>query len=86
MIFKKDCLNCFAGLSCQTRIEIINILKVKGKTSVLEIAKHFKLSQPTISHHLKYLEKAGMIAFKKEGRKVYYFVDSKCKRKCSLFV
>jgi len=76
--FNTKCAGCFAGLSCQTRIRIINLLKNKQKLGVLEIKRHFNLSQPTITHHLKYLKKAGVLNSFKKGRKVYYSIDPKC--------
>lgn len=80
-----DCAGCFAGLSCNTRVEIINLLKGK-EMSVLEIAKHFKVSQPTITHHLKYLESSSILVSKKTGRKVYYTLHPKCdKEACNIF-
>lgn len=80
------CAPCLRGLSDKTRIEIINLLLKKEKLSVLEIVKRFHLTQPTITHHLKYLEKAGVLESLKEGRKVYYFVNPKCKKgDCHLF-
>lgn len=86
MRLKSSCAGCFAGLSCQTRIGIINLLQKKKEISVTEIAKHFKLTQPTITHHLQYLEEAGVLTSKKKGRKVYYFIDPKCQDKeCEIF-
>lgn len=80
------CASCFAGLSCQTRIGIINLLQEQKEMSVMEIAKHFKLKQPTITHHLKYLKKAKVLDSKKKGRKVYYFISGKCKEEgCDIF-
>ena len=80
------CVSCFAGLSCQARIEIINLLQKKREMSVMEIAKHFKLTQPTITHHLQYLKDAGVLASKKKGRKVFYFITEKCKKgECNIF-
>jgi len=80
------CVSCFAGLSCQARIEIINLLQKKEEMSVMEIAKHFKLTQPTITHHLQYLKDAGVLTSKKKGRNVYYFINPRCKDKeCNIF-
>ena len=80
------CASCFAGLSCQARIEVINLLQKKREMSVMEIAKHFKLTQPTITHHLQYLKDAGVLASKKKGRKVFYFITEKCKKgECNIF-
>lgn len=80
------CSGCFAGLSCETRMEIINLLQEKKRMSVSEIAKHFKLSQPTVTHHLKFLEEVGLLSSKKEGRMVYYTLAPDCKNKdCNIF-
>ena len=81
-----SCAGCYAGLSCGIRVEIINLLQEKKKISVSDIAKCFKVTQPTISHHLQYLKDAGIIKSKKEGRKVYYFINPKCGGNCGVFV
>lgn len=86
MRFSSACSGCFAGLSCAVRIDIINLLRKKKKLSVLEIAGHFKVTQPTISHHLIYLREMGILKSKKEGRKIYYFIDPKCgSEECGVF-
>ncbi len=87
MKLKSGCVGCFAGLSCNSRIEIINLLKEKGKLSVLQIAKHFEITQPTISHHLQYLEEAEILISEKVGRKVFYSIHPKCQKKnCQIFL
>ncbi len=78
MKFKNDCYRCFAALSIQTRVEIVKLLQVNRRLSVLEIVRHFQLTQPTVTHHLKYLEKSGILKSKKEGRKVYYRLSPRC--------
>lgn len=86
MKLNSGCSGCFAGLSCAARIEIINLLKDKDEMSVLEIAKHFNISQPTITHHLQYLKEAGILNSKKAGKYVYYFINLKCSLKeCEIF-
>ncbi len=80
------CATCFAGLACQTRIGIISLLQEKKEMSVMEIAKHFEVTQPTITHHLKYLKDTGVLNSRKKGRKVYYFISEKCKKgECGIF-
>lgn len=86
MEFNSRCAGCYAGLSCSVRIEILNLLKKKGETSVLEIAKYFKVTQPTISHHLQYLKDAGIVKSRRESRKIYYSINPKCGSKCGLFI
>lgn len=86
MKFGDSCSGCFAGLSCHTRTDIINLLQEKKKISVNEIAKHFSVTQPTITHHLKYLEDAGILKSEKDGRKVFYSIHPKCsKEDCNIF-
>jgi len=85
MRLKLDCVNCFTGLSSKVRIQIVNLLKEKKKMNVTEIADNFKLTQPTISHHLIYLKNCGILASKKSGKKIYYFLSPRCQLdKCQI--
>jgi DNA-binding transcriptional ArsR family regulator len=51
----------FAALADPTRRAIIARL-ASGDATVMELAKPFDLAQPTISKHLKVLERAGLIS------------------------
>lgn len=87
MKLQSSCSGCFAGLSCDVRVEIINLLKNKKKMNVSEIAKHFKVTQPTITHHLQYLQEMEILKSGKVGRNVYYSIHPKCNKKiCQLFL
>jgi|Napbiome12C3dose_1001474.scaffolds.fasta_scaffold00012_19 ArsR family transcriptional regulator len=86
MKFKSRCFQCFAALSTKARVEIVSLLQENMRMSVLEIVKHFDLTQPTVTHHLKYLEKAGILSSQKQGKKVYYYLDPTCPDQgCGLF-
>jgi DNA-binding transcriptional ArsR family regulator len=76
--FKSSCSGCFAGLACNIRAEIVNLLYQKKPLTVTAIAKRFKVTQPTITHHLHYLKTAGILRAKKQGRQVYYSLNPKC--------
>lgn len=79
-------MGCFAGLSCETRMEILNLLQKNGEMSVLEIAKSFNVTQPTITHHLLYLKEVKILTSHKRGRYVYYSIHPKCKKDlCKIF-
>ena len=57
-----DRLNlAFAALADPTRRAIVARL-AQGDAGVAQLMKPFKLSQPTISKHLKVLENAGLVA------------------------
>jgi ArsR family transcriptional regulator len=57
-----------------TRRKILQVLKVKGACSIgkdtglcaCDIEERIHLSQPTISHHMRILQKAGLVEFQKE--------------------
>jgi DNA-binding transcriptional ArsR family regulator len=51
----------FAALADPTRRAILARLS-SGAATVMELAKPFDLAQPTISKHLKVLERAGLIS------------------------
>jgi DNA-binding transcriptional ArsR family regulator len=63
-----------------TRRRILHALKEKGGNSIGketglcagDIERRVKLSQPTISHHMKILEKASVIEAKREGHWRWY--------------
>lgn len=57
------------------RIKIIELLMQKDMC-VKEINTHFYAAQATISYHLALLKDVGFVSTKKEGKFVYYSVDS----------
>jgi DNA-binding transcriptional ArsR family regulator len=57
------------------RMEIIALLAQQGRTNVGDIASNFRLSRPTISHHLKVLKDAGIVQSEKQGQETYYWLD-----------
>jgi ArsR family transcriptional regulator len=63
------------ALSDESRIRIVNLLKAKKGICVCEITDIINLSQPTISSHLKKLEEAEIITFKKDGLWVNYYLN-----------
>jgi len=61
----------FKALGDPVRLEIVRRL-VGRELCVCDILDAFKLSQPTISHHLKVLKYAGLVTDRKDGKWVYY--------------
>lgn len=58
-------------LSDKTRLSILRRLR-EGEKSVSRIVESLKLSQPTVSHHLKKMEEAGLVVKRKYKRWVFY--------------
>jgi ArsR family transcriptional regulator, arsenate/arsenite/antimonite-responsive transcriptional repressor len=62
----------FKALADPTRIAIVNQLSAADEVCVCNLTAAFELAQPTISHHLKILRDAGIVASKRRGTWAYY--------------
>jgi ArsR family transcriptional regulator len=57
------------------RLQLVDVLrKHAGKVCVCELVPLFDLSQPTVSHHLKVLREAGIVASERQGLWAFYYV------------
>ena len=65
------CCLVLHALSDKTRLRILQLLK-KGELCVNAICMHFDMTQPSISHHLDILKRAGLVTGEKRGREVHY--------------
>ena len=72
---KEDVIRLFTGLGDTMRLEIIFLLGEHERLNVGEIAAHFQLSRPAISHHLKVLKDARVLKSQKSATEVYYWLD-----------
>lgn len=61
-----------------SRRKIFEYLYLEGNKTVGEITKKLKLRQPTVSYHLKMMEKEGLLKAKKKGREVFYQIKLMC--------
>jgi ArsR family transcriptional regulator, arsenate/arsenite/antimonite-responsive transcriptional repressor len=65
----------FRALDDPTRRKILEMLREKDLTAG-EIAEHFAVSKPTISHHLDLLRQADLILAEKRGQFVIYSLST----------
>jgi DNA-binding transcriptional ArsR family regulator len=63
--------DAFKALSDPTRRQILQLLRDKDM-SAGEIAEHFKISKPSISHHLTLLKQAGLVLDERQGQNIIY--------------
>lgn len=61
----------FKALADRTRLRILGLLQA-GEICVCDIHGSLGLPQPTVSRHLAYLRKSGLVAGRKEGLWVHY--------------
>lgn len=64
----------FKALNDPSRREILEILK-NGDMTAGDIADHFEMSKPSISHHLDLLKQAGLVSQMKKGQFRYYSLN-----------
>ncbi len=64
----------FAALADPVRLRLLSMIASApaGEACVCELVEPLDRSQPTVSHHLKVLAEAGLIAGEKRGRWVWY--------------
>jgi len=65
----------FKALSDPTRRKILELLTEKDMTAG-EIADHFKISKPSISHHLNLLKNSELILGEKQGQNILYSLNT----------
>lgn len=58
----------------ENRLKILKMLYA-GEMCVCDITENLKLSQPTVSHHMKVLEDAGFVICKKSGKWSHYVLN-----------
>lgn len=57
------------------RLQLVDVLRRHaGKVCVCELTPLFDVEQPTVSHHLKVLREAELVASERRGLWAYYYV------------
>ena len=64
----------FKALNDDTRREILRLLRAKDLTAG-EIAEHFQISKPSISHHLDILKQANLVIPERQGQFISYSIN-----------
>jgi len=64
----------FQALADPTRRRILEILK-EGDKPVSEIAVHFDMTLPSLSHHLAILKNADLVTTERRGQQIIYSLN-----------
>jgi len=65
----------FKALNDPTRREILDLLREKD-LSAGDIAEHFDMTKPSISHHLDLLRQAELVISEKKGQFIFYSLNT----------
>ena len=63
----------FKALSDENRIRILEML-YSGEKCACKLLEELNITQPTLSHHMKILCDAGIVAGRKEGKWTHYSI------------
>ncbi|MDF2587950.1 MAG: transcriptional regulator [Anaerocolumna sp.] len=67
--------DAFKALADPTRRKILELLSVNDLNAG-EIADYFKISKPSISHHLSILKNADLISDERQGQNIVYSLNT----------
>lgn len=66
--------DAFKALADPTRRRILELL-AQGDLTAGEIATHFEMTKPSVSHHLNILKSAELITDERRGQNIVYSVN-----------
>lgn len=73
------------ALADPIRRDILNMLK-NGRLSAGEITEHFPVTAPAISRHLSVLKEADLIRDTREGKFIYYEINTSVLEETMLWI
>jgi ArsR family transcriptional regulator len=66
----------FEVLAHPVRLQLLDVLaRNEGRVCVCDLEAAVSVKQPTVSHHLKLLRRAGLVESERHGVWAYYFVN-----------
>lgn len=80
----KTWVKFFKAICDGQRHKILALIHQHDQMNESEIVKKMKLSQPTVSHHLKILCEAGVISVQKKGKERFYTLRQKQVNECCM--
>ena len=75
----------FKALGDPKRAMIVDMLSC-GELCACKILEKFKMSQSTLSHHMKLLRECGLVKGREEGKWTYYSLDEESIQKTKQFL
>lgn len=67
--------SAFKALADPTRRRILELLRA-GELTAGELAEHFAMTKPSISHHLSTLKAAGLVDAERDGQSIVYSLNT----------
>lgn len=81
----KEASEMFKALSDPNRLVALNMIN-GSEICACMILEALNITQPTLSHHMKILHKAGLVNIRQEGKWSYYSINPESMEKISLYL
>ncbi|MDQ7092335.1 metalloregulator ArsR/SmtB family transcription factor [Desulfosporosinus sp. PR] len=78
-------ISIFKALADQTRLKIVGLLSA-GEMCACQLLDHFKITQPTLSYHMKILCDSGLVRGRSEGQWMYYSNNNEIIKSVSFYL
>jgi ArsR family transcriptional regulator len=65
----------FKAIADPTRREILHLLRSE-EMSAGDVAAHFDMTKPTLSHHFAVLREAGLVTSRREAQTIWYALNT----------
>ena len=69
-----DNAKVFKAFCDETRLMVLSMLQ-SGKRCACDLLEQVSVGQSTLSHHMKILVESGVVAARKEGKRMYYSIS-----------
>jgi ArsR family transcriptional regulator, arsenate/arsenite/antimonite-responsive transcriptional repressor len=70
-----DSNRAFKALADPARREILRILR-RGEMTAGDLAEHFDMTKPTMSHHFAVLKEADLLTSRRDGQQIWYGLNT----------
>ena len=65
----------FKALADPTRRDILTLLR-RGEMTAGQLAEHFDMAKPSVSHHFSVLKQADLVTTRRDGQQIYYALNT----------
>ena len=70
-------IRLLSALADPTRLALVRELAGSSETCACDLTTCCDVRQPTVSHHLRVLREAGIVASERRGQNIYYWLDAR---------
>lgn len=70
-----DAVAAFKALADGNRLRVVVLLGEQGESCACDLLEGLGISQPTLSHHMRVLQEAGLVRCRRQGKWCHYSLE-----------